>query len=577
MRCTRAVLSALALLLLSPASSRAQETRLTAAPATSFGWSVSIDGDVAIVGDPGRNSAHFFQRVGGVWTLETSQSGGGMFGSSVAILGSTAVIGAPNASTIGRAYAYTRSGPGGSWRLEGTLTPDPFAGGVSISFGASVAVLSASVVAIGAPRDSQSGGRTGAGSVYVATRDGLGTWSTLGGPLRASDAAAADAFGTSVSGHTRMISGTTYATLITGAPGDDCDPGPGADCGSAYVYLRTGTGGFVLQAKLSASDAAASDAFGTSVAVTEDQIVVGSPSRDAALLSDSGAAYTFTRTGAAWTEQTTLTASDAAAGDLFGFSVGVSGELVAVGAYGDDCASGASSCGAAYLFSIDTGAWREVTRFVASDAAAADALGRAIAISGDSVLAGAYGGSAAYVFVRTLSATGEACSVDGECASGFCTDAVCCASACGGGVADCQACSTSSGGTSDGECTALTPSAAGAFVCRASAGACDVAETCSPTMLECPVDAAPGCPDAGLEPDASISAPDAAAVELDATVTPILDASIGDAGAAPDAGMTPPPAGCSCAVPGSSEHRGDALLLLALGALGMIRRRTRSS
>ncbi len=555
MRRLRAVLSTLLLSLLLPAGSLAQETRLTATPATSFGWSVSIDGDVAIVGDPGRNSAHFFQRVGGVWSLEASQSGGGMFGSSVAILGSTAVIGAPNASTIGRAYAYTRSGPGGSWRLEGTLTPDPFAGGVSISFGASVAVLSASVVAIGAPRDSQSGGRTGAGSVYVVTRDGLGTWSTLGGPLRASDSAAADAFGTSVSGHTRTISGTSYATLVAGAPGDDCEPGPGADCGSAYVYLRTGTGGFVLQAKLSATDAAASDAFGTSVAVTEDQLVVGSPSRDAGALADSGAAYTFTRAGAVWTERATLTASDAAAGDLFGFSVGISGGLLAVGAYGDDCAAGGSNCGAAYLFSNSTGAWLEVSKLVASDAAAANALGRAVAISGDSTIAGAYGASAAYVFVRTIPIAPDAGMPDAGMPDAGMPDA---------GMPD-----------------AYTPT--------------PDAYTPTPDAYTPTPDAYMPTPDAYMPtPDAALETADAA-VELDAAVAPILDASIADGGQSDggqsdggqsdggqsdggqsDAGMTPPAAGCSCAVPGPGEPRRGALLILVLTGLSVIRRRRRA-
>jgi MYXO-CTERM domain-containing protein len=299
-----------------------------------------------------------------------------------------------------------------------------------------------------------------------------------------------------------------------------------------------------------------------------------------------------------------------------------------VGAYGDDCAAGGSNCGAAYLFSNGTGAWREVSRFVASDAAAADALGRSIAISGDSVLAGAYGASAAYVFVRTLSMPGTACSADGECASGSCTDGVCCMGACGGGIADCQACSTSAGGTRDGECTALTPSAARAFVCRASTGACDLAETCEPTLLECPVDGAPACPDAGspdaavITPDAAVIAPDAStppdaavpelpdastppddaametpdagAVEPDAAVAPSLDASSadaggpgdaglsdggtgsGDVGTAPDAGMTPLSAGCSCAVPGPRAPRSGALLLLVLGLLGLQRRHGRA-
>ena len=84
---------------------------------------------------------------------------------------------------------------------------------------------------------------------------------------------------------------------------------------------------FAEDAKLTASDAAAGDFFGASVAISGDTIVVGAHLNDDAG-SDSGSAYVFTRSGTIWTEQAKLTASDAAAGDFFGLQVAVSGDTV---------------------------------------------------------------------------------------------------------------------------------------------------------------------------------------------------------------------------------------------------------
>ena len=102
-------------------------------------------------------------------------------------------------------------------------------------------------------------------------------------------------------------------------------------------------------AKLTASDAAAGDAFGFSVAVSGDTAVIGAIFDDDAG-SFSGSAYVFTRSGTTWTEQAKLTASDGAWGDLFGNSVAISGDTLLVGAYGDDDLGDGS--GSAYVFFI---------------------------------------------------------------------------------------------------------------------------------------------------------------------------------------------------------------------------------
>ena len=97
---------------------------------------------------------------------------------------------------------------------------------------------------------------------------------------------------------------------------------------------------FTQQQKLVASDAAADDIFGCSVAISGETVVVGAPRDDGAAGFDQGSAYVFVRSGGVWSQQQKLVASDAAAGDNFGSSVAISGETVVVGAPSDGGAAG---------------------------------------------------------------------------------------------------------------------------------------------------------------------------------------------------------------------------------------------
>ncbi len=229
------------------------------------------------------------------------------------------------------------------------------------------------------------------GSAYVFVRSGT-TWSQQA-KLTAFDAAAIDQFGYSVA-----ISGDT---AIVGAYGDD---DAGSASGSAYVFVRSGTT-WSQQAKLTALDAAASDQFGYSVAISGDTAIVGAYLDDDAG-SASGSAYVFVRSGTTWSQQAKLTASDGAASDLFGYSVAISGDTAIVGAYGDDDAG--SDSGSAYVFVRSGTTWSQQAKLTALDAAAVDCFGYSVAISGDTAIVGAYldddAGSAsgsAYVFVRS--------------------------------------------------------------------------------------------------------------------------------------------------------------------------------
>ena len=153
------------------------------------------------------------------------------------------------------------------------------------------------------------------------------------------------------------------------------------------MFVRSG-GAWTQQAKLTASDAAADDRFGISVAVAGDTAVVGAFLDDTLAGTDAGSAYVFVRSGGAWTQQAKLTASDAAADDPFGDSVAVAGDTAVVGALDDTLAG--TDAGSAYVFVRSGGAWTQQAKLTASDAAADDQFGYSVAVAGDTAVVGAY-------------------------------------------------------------------------------------------------------------------------------------------------------------------------------------------
>jgi len=145
-------------------------------------------------------------------------------------------------------------------------------------------------------------------------------------------------------------------------------------------------------AKLTASDAAADDLFGRSVSISGDTAIVGAVFDDDACPTDpdcnSGSAYVFVKNGATWTRTAKLTASDAAADDFFGDSVSISGDTAIVGAPRDDDAG--SFSGSAYVFVKNGATWTQQAKLTASDAAVNDFFGFSVSISGDTAIVGAF-------------------------------------------------------------------------------------------------------------------------------------------------------------------------------------------
>ena len=155
--------------------------------------------------------------------------------------------------------------------------------------------------------------------------------------------------------------------------------------GAVYVYVRNGST-WTKQAELDEPDGATSDYFGTSVAISGNTAVAGAPGRTVDGKTGAGAVYVFTRTGTTWGTPTELTATDAAAADQLGWSVAVSGGTVVAGAYNKMV--GGSQEGAAYVFTGSGSTWSQQQKLTPTDPANTSALGVSVAVSGDTALIG---------------------------------------------------------------------------------------------------------------------------------------------------------------------------------------------
>jgi hypothetical protein len=255
-------------------------------------------------------------------------------------------------------------------------------GAVGDNFGYAVA-MDGNTALVGAAND-DIGANANQGSAYIFVRSGT-TW-TQQAKLIASDGAADDYFGCSVA-----MSGDT---ALVGARNGDAGA---IDQGAAYIFVRSGTT-WVQQAKLTASDGAASDVFGWSVALSGDTALVGANWDDVGANADQGSAYVFTRSGTTWTQQQQLIASDGAEGDNFGVSVALSGDTALVGAAYDDVGANADQ-GSAYVFTRSGATWTQQQQ-LSSPAFVNYYFGAAVALYGDTALVGAPGGSFARIFLR---------------------------------------------------------------------------------------------------------------------------------------------------------------------------------
>ena len=392
-----------------------QQAELTASDGVAHDWfgiSVAVSGSTVVVGayyhtvgsNPQQGAAYVFAQNGTTWSQQaelTASDGkaGDNFGNSVAISGSTAVVGAPDHAAcsdcaLGAAYVFVQSGE--TWSQQAELTASD--GAAADFFGYSVAV-SGSTAVVGALNHTV-GSNSGQGAAYVFA-ESAGAW-TQQVELTASDGMARDAFGFSVA-----VSGST---VVVGAPAHPFSSGS-AGPGAAYVFVQSDAK-WSQQAELTASDGAAGDDFGFSVAVSGSTAVVGAPDHQVGSNYAQGAVYVFVEGRGAWSQQTELTASDGMTGDIFGTSAAVSGSTALVGASLHTVGSNQAQ-GAAYVFVQNGGTWNQQAEFTASDGVAYDDFGFSIAVSDGIAAVGTPthpysssgpGPGAAYVFVSGVPA-----------------------------------------------------------------------------------------------------------------------------------------------------------------------------
>ncbi len=323
-----------------------------AVSADSFGCSISMSGDTVAIGAWGAGG---MSRVGHAYIFDRNHGGADnwgevkiieaatpdvddFFGWTVSLSGDVLVVGSQNdddnGPDAGAAYIFERNhGGADNWGQVAKLTAAD--GAAEDYFGLGVSI-SGDTVAVGAPGDDDNGSFSGSVYLFHRNQGGADNWGELT-KVTAADGASNDNFGLTVS-----IEGDT---LFVAAPDEGI-------AGAVYVMERNngGADNWGETVKITPSSSSSGMWFGRFIDSSGANLVVAAP-RDDVVGSDSGSAYLYSRNHGgqdAWGEVTKLTAADAADGDQFGSAVGVAGEFLVAGAAQKD--AGATGSGSAYLF-----------------------------------------------------------------------------------------------------------------------------------------------------------------------------------------------------------------------------------
>ena len=355
----------------------------------SFGASTDISGNRIVIGAPDADglsgSAYVYDFDGSSWNeqqklLATDTGTNDQYGYSVAVDGNVAVIGAPYHMhplfSQGAAYVFRFDGK--NWTQEQELLASNF--GAGHLFGWSVAIDDDAII-VGAQF-----ANAGQGATYVFRYDGT-TWYEEN-VLTASDAASDDRFGHSVD---------IYAgTVLVGAPRNDDNA---VNSGSVYVFIWQSGIGWGNEIKVNAADPVAGDMFGWTVAISGDVAIVGANTGGVPL--DTGAAYLFRFDGANWNEEQKLIAPQGTPDPSeFAFAVAIDGDVAMVTAVQDDGAM--ITTGTAYCYAFNGSSWTEQAKLMTANGATNDLHGWSVALAGGIAIVGAAGvdgsGGAAYIY-----------------------------------------------------------------------------------------------------------------------------------------------------------------------------------
>ena len=314
-------------------------------------------------------------------------------GISVAVSGDTIAAGAPFHQVGSNSYqgaVYVFTSPSGGW-ADATQTAELTATDGAAGDDSARASRSTETRSPRAAPTTRLGGNSQQGATYVFTKPVSGwTDATQTAELTATDGAANDALGFSVA-----VSGNAVAA---GAPYHQV--GTNSFQGAAYVFTKpvSGWANATQSAELTATDGVTGDLLGSSVAMSGDTIAASAIARKVGGNEAQGAVYVFTKPVGGWTNATQtaeLTATDGAANDALGFSVAVSGDTIVAGAFGHTV-GGNSYRGAAYVFTKPVGSWANATQtaeLTAADGAPGDEFGISVGVSGATIVVGAFGHS----------------------------------------------------------------------------------------------------------------------------------------------------------------------------------------
>lgn len=338
--------------------------------------------------------------------LYASEGGNDEFGEEIAMSGDTIVVGVyrddlqTNFDERGSAYVFVKpaNGWGGNLTQAAKLTASD--GEVQDWFGHAVAIDGDTIV-VGSRNDTGQG-FTDAGAAYVFVKP-IGGWS---GNLHET----AKLVGSEDYQRAELGSSVAIAqdTIVLGQVLD-----------AVYVYVKplSGWAGTLTESAVlwASDDEPIIEAFGHDVALSGETIVV-SATDTVTLADDQGAAYVFVKPVAGWsgelTESAKLTSSDGAANDLFGESVAISGDTIAVSAWFDDV-DGNEDEGSVYVFVKPNVGWtgnlNESAKLIMSDGAWDSSFGFDIAMSGDTIIVGNHADvigtreqGSAYVFTKPV-------------------------------------------------------------------------------------------------------------------------------------------------------------------------------
>jgi hypothetical protein len=353
------------------------------AQADRFGHSVDISGDIAAVGayfnNARRGAVYIFQRNENFlnsWTelrKITAEDGQieDRFGTSLSINNDYIAIGAPNKDDEqGAVYIFNRNQGGmNNWGQLIKLTKNNPQN--SDRFGSSL-VLKDSVLFIGS-EGAVNDQLLNTGVVYIFTKF-ENSW-TLSDSIFAHDGQSGDAFGSSVDFDTD--------NLVIGAYGAD---DMGTESGAVYFYTHLDTGWTFITRKI--PNQIGQSNFGISVSIDSITAVIGSPNDHNGNFQETGAVYIYTKNDTTWDLQQKVFASDGLHNDDFGFSTALEGAYLFVGA-SKNTHSEQSNTGASYSFLRTGDQWKERLKVTATDAAADDWFGFSVALHGETGMVGA--------------------------------------------------------------------------------------------------------------------------------------------------------------------------------------------